>query len=483
MSATKLPPVVDPQVVWVNCLRVIRPAVGEQSFKTWFEPIRPIDLKENTLTIQVPSQFFYEWLEEHYVNIIKRAIVTELGNSAKLEYSIIIDQGNGQQQPFTINIPQHKSVTPSVAPGKVAPVLNPFDRKPISPVDLLESNLAAHYSFNNLVEGECNHFAYQAGLSAAKLPGATAFNPFLVYGGVGLGKTHLAQAIGNEIKKLHPRKFVLYVPCDLFVTQFVDALRNNQVQEFTNYYMQVDALIVDDVQFLGGKEKTQEHFFHIFNHLHQAGKQIIMTTDCAPRDLKGMQERLLSRFKWGVVTDVQMPDYRTRMEIIHFKLRSQGLDIPENVVDFLAQNITTSIRDLQGVLITLAAQASLTHSTIDLPMARAALARIISATQESEVAISLDAVIKVVAGHFNLRPEQVCQNTRKQEVVQARQIAMFICHRYTKHSLKLIAEAFGGKDHSTVSHASKAVTQKMEADQVYKSLVDAVKAKLNIRHK
>jgi chromosomal replication initiator protein len=485
---TTTTPVTTPDCVdvWEKCLRTIRPAVGEQSFKTWFGPIRPIKLAHNTLTIQVPSQFFYEWLEEHYVSILKRAITAELGSASKLEYSIVIDKGNEQNQPVTINIPQQKPVSyPNGKPLAQAAKepLNPFELKPAAAADLFKANLNSQYTFSNLVLGDCNRLAYTAGLSVAKNPGTTSFNPLVVYGGVGLGKTHLIQAIGNEIKKQHPRKFVLYVPCDLFITQFVDALRSNQVQEFTNYYLRVDTLIIDDVQFLAGKEKTQENFFHIFNYLHQAGKQIIMTSDCPPRDLKGMQERLLSRFKWGLTADVQMPDYPTRMEIIRYKMESQGLAIPENIVDYLAQNITTSIRDLQGILITLTARASLTHCELNLALAKECLAHIVKQAEEGEVNLSIAAVAKAVADHLNLKPESLNEQTRKQEIASARQIAMYLCHRYTSHSLKMVGAHFGGKDHSAVSHASKAVEKKMLADLTYKSLVEALKAKLNIKRK
>jgi chromosomal replication initiator protein len=489
---TKPPVVVTPEYVeiWNRCLQIIRPAVGEQSFKTWFDPIRPVRLQQHTLTIQVPSQFFYEWLEENYVNVLKRAIVSELGNAAKLEYSIVIDRGDEHNQPVTINIPQQKPVAypngkqngnPKVNEAKTTS-LNPFELKPMAS-DLFESNLNAQYTFGNLIKGDCNQLAYNAGLSVACNPGATSFNPLVMYGGVGLGKTHLAQAIGNEVKKNHPRKFVLYVPCDLFITQFVEALRQGQVQEFTNYYNQADILIVDDVQFLAGKEKTQEHFFHIFNYLHQASKQIIMTSDCPPRELKGMQERLLSRFKWGLTADVQMPDYHTRMEIIRHKMASQGLEVPEAVVDFLAQNITTSVRDLQGVLISLTARAALTHRELNLALAKEALAHIVKPTEEGEVNLGIADVAKVVAEHFHLKPESLNEATRKQEIASARQIAMYFCHRYTKHSLKLVGAHFGGKDHSAVSHASKAVEKKMQSDPTYRGLVEALKAKLNIKHK
>jgi chromosomal replication initiator protein len=481
----------DCHVVWDNCLKTIREAVGEQSFKTWFEPVKPVRILRNVLTIQVPSQFFYEWLEEHYVPVLRKAVVQELGSDACLEYSIVVDKGTEQQRPFTINIPNNPKVgtlnTNHAKPMPASqvpatPSLNPFALK-CTPQDNFLTNLNTQYTFDNLVEGECNRMAYHAGVTIAHNPGHSSFNPMLIYGGVGLGKTHLAQAIGNGIRYFNPGKLVLYTSSDLFTTQFVEALRKNQIQEFTNYYLQVDALIIDDIQFLAGKEKTQDQFFHIFNYLHQAGKQIVLTSDCAPSSLLGLQERLLSRFKWGVVADVYIPDYQTRVNIIKAKVQSQGISISPEVIDFLAQKITTNIRELQGVLISLIAHASLLRCEMDMALARRIMDNIVKAVDDTENVLTIEEVIRVVAEHFHLNPEQLKAATRKQEIAHPRQIAMYICQRHTAHSLKVIGKAFGGRDHSTVSHASKTVEEKMSQDSIYKSLIDAIRAKLNIRKK
>jgi chromosomal replication initiator protein len=276
----------DCKTVWNNCLNTIRPNVGEQSFKTWFEPINPTRLAHNTLTIQVPSQFFYEWLEEHYVQVLKKAIVQELGSSGRLEYSIVVDKGNPKQKPLAMNLPAAATLRQNPSPSYaevvgnavavVEKVKTPALLQPEAKIiqhPQMKSNLSKQYNFDNFVEGECNRLAYAAAQSVAKNPGLTSFNPLVIYGGVGLGKTHLVQAIGNEIKQTMPHKQVLYVSSDQFITQFVDAIKNNQVQLFTTYYLQVDVLIIDDIQFFAGKGKTQESFFHIFNHLHQSGKQ------------------------------------------------------------------------------------------------------------------------------------------------------------------------------------------------------------------
>jgi chromosomal replication initiator protein len=472
----------DCVLVWKNCLRLIRASVGEQSFRTWFEPIRPVKLQNSILTIQVPSQFFYEWLEEHYVNVLKKAIYGELGAEGKLEYSIIIDKGNEQHQPYTINISNPKNAKPvdhsPLPPQKQ--FFSPFDMR-TAPPHHAHSNLNGQYSFDNFIEGECNRLAYSASFTVAQNPGSNAFNPLVIHGGVGLGKTHLLHALGNEVKALFPEKFVLYVPSDLFITQFVDALKNQSVQEFTNYYMQVDVLLVDDIQFLAGKEKTQENFFHIFNHLHQAGKQIVMTCDIAPKDLKGLHDRLLSRFKWGLVADVQVPDYQTRLSIVRAKMQTEGIAIPNEIVEYVAKNVDTNVRELQGVLISLVAKASLMRQEIDIDMTEKTLNQIIQRVKQIEVDLNIEIIQKAVAEHFNVSLNDLKSETRKKEIANARQIAMFICQNYTNMSLKTIGEYFGGRDHSTVSHASRTVTERLDNDPLYKNIIDVVKMKLNLK--
>ena len=324
--------------VWKNCLQFIRGQVGEQSFKTWFEPIVPLSIENSVLTIQVPSQFFYEYLEEHYVHILRQMVLQELGPAGKLEYSVIVDSGSKKNQPYVVKLPNHKHAAQWDRSGNKTPeTQNPFEM-PSLEEESRYSNLNPSYDFDNYIEGDCNRLARSAGIAVAEKPGITSFNPLMIYGGVGLGKTHLVQAIGNKINS-HGSNFVLYVSSEKFTTQFTDAIKNNSIQSFTNYYLQVDTLIIDDVQFFAGKEKTQEMFFHIFNHLHQNGKQIIMSSDRPPRDLQGLQDRLLSRFKWGLTADLQMPDFETRIAIISRKMQSDGIYIPDDVVEYLAYSV------------------------------------------------------------------------------------------------------------------------------------------------
>ena len=326
----------DAITVWRNCLETIRRQVNDSSYSTWFLPIVPISLVDNTLTIQVPSQFFYEWLETHHVNLLRQVIHQELGPGGNLNYSVIVDRGNANNKPIGINLPggygeqvSNQNQGPRKVQGNSAlpEIRSPFDVRPISN-HLDESQLNPVLTFDNYVEGTCNRLARSAGQAVAAMPGATAFNPLLIYGGVGLGKTHLMHAIGNRIKQITPEKFVLYVSTQKFTDQFVEHTKNNRMQDFNDFYMQVDVLLLDDVQLLVGKPGTQEILFTMFNHLHQRNRQIIITSDCAPKDLKGLTERLHSRLKWGLTADLQLPDFETRIAIIQKKCQGKGLISP-----------------------------------------------------------------------------------------------------------------------------------------------------------
>ena len=463
----------DCGTVWDDCLRVIRDSVAEQSYETWFKPIVPLKYDQDILTIQVPSQFFYEWLEEHYVHVLKKAINSVLGNAARLEYSVIVDKGDKKSSPLSVNFPNKTGK----GNDRAQEYVSPFQLKSVDSL-YQESQLNPGDRFDNFIEGDCNRLARSAGYAVAKKPGVTSFNPLMVYGGVGLGKTHLVQAVGNEIKSSGHSKFVLYVSSEKFTNQFIDALKNNRVQEFQNFYLQVDILILDDVQFLAGKERTQEIFFHIFNHLHQAGKQIIMTSDCPPRDLKGLQERLLSRFKWGLTADLQQPDYETRMAIIQQKMQADGIYIPEDVVEYLAYSVDTNVRELEGVLISLIAHASLNRVDINLELAKQTLKNIV---HDIETEVSIDYIQKTIGEYFKIQVDALKDKTRKKEIVIARQVAMYFSKMYTNHSLKSIGYHFGGRDHSTVIHAVQSVEDMMDTDAIFKGSVEELKKKLKMK--
>ena len=468
----------DHQVVWDKCLQFIQAQVSERSYKTWFEPIKPQSLSEDTLTIQVPSQFFYEWLEEHYVSILRQAIHQQLGPQGKLKYSIIVDKGKARQKPMTIQLPGHQHAATRSKPEE-QPLQNPFALKSVQNIHAITA-LNPNYTFDNFVEGDYNRLAKSAAQAIAKKPGATSFNPLMIYGGIGLGKTHVTQALGNELKHNFPDKFVIYVTSEQFTAQFIEALRNNRIQDFSHFYLQADMLIIDDVQFLAGKEKTQEIFFHIFNHLHQAGKQIVMTSDCPPRELKGLQERLLSRFKWGLTADLQQPDLETRMAIIQSKMTADGLHLTDELTQYIAYSVDTNIRELEGVLISLIAHASLNKQEVDLDLAQQVLKNIV---QDIHTEVNIDYLQKVVATHYQVSLEQLKSKTRKREVVTARQVAMYLAKKYTNHSLKSIGQYFGGRDHSTVIYALQTVNDLLDIDQPFRISFDDLQQKIKFSSK
>jgi chromosomal replication initiator protein len=471
---------VNATTIWNKCLDVIRQNVDEQNFITWFKPIAPLRTEGEVLTIQVPSQFFYEWLEEHYVPVLKKSIHQVLGENGRLEYSVIVDSGNHRNPPLMVNYPNgngFKTNNLQQVAGKSQDEYSPFSFKALNPLTV-NSRLNATYRFDNFVEGDCNRLARSAGVAVAKKPGVTSFNPLMLYGGVGVGKTHLVQAIGNEIKKNLPDKIVLYVDQNDFTSQFLNALQNHKIQEFQNYYLQVDLLILDDVQFLAGREKTQEMFFHIFNQLHQSGKQIIMTSDCPPRDLKGFQERLLSRFKWGLTADLQEPDFETKLAIIHNKMKSDGIEIPTDVAEYLALSVDTNLRDMEGVLNSLIFHATLLKKEIDLDLAKEVLKNIVKEIQSD---VSVDFIQKTVADFFKVELEAMKGKIKKREIVIPRQVAMYFCKRYTQLTLALIGSNFGGRDHSTVIHALESVEDMMKTDPNFKNSVEELTKKLKLR--
>ncbi|MFZ9981941.1 MAG: chromosomal replication initiator protein DnaA [Cyclobacteriaceae bacterium] len=466
----------DSTTVWNDCLEILKNEVDEQNFNTWFKPIIPLRNDGDVLTIQVPSQFFYEWLEEHYVPVLKKAVNTVLGATGKLEYSVVVDSGNKQNPPLTVNYPNGLKKN-NVQSGGSGEPYSPFAYRNAGPQPV-NSRLNANYTFENFVEGDCNRLARSAGLAVSKKPGITSFNPLMLYGGVGVGKTHLVQAIGNDIQSKMPKKVVLYVDQNDFTNQFLNALQNHQIQDFQNFYLQVDVLILDDVQFLSGREKTQEMFFHIFNQLHQTGKQIIMTSDCPPRDLKGFQERLLSRFKWGLTADLQEPDFETKLAIIRNKMESDGIQIPPNVADYLAYSVDTNLRDMEGVLNSLMFHATLLKKDIDLELAKEVMKNIVKEIQSD---VSVDFIQKTVAEYFNIELEVMKSKVKKREIVIPRQVAMYFCKRFTQLTLQLIGENFGGRDHSTVIHALESVEDMMKVDQNFKNQVDELYKKLKTR--
>ncbi len=468
--------------VWNRCLSVIRDNVPSISFKTWFEPIVPLRIDSQVLTIQVPSPFFYEYLEEQYIDLLRKTLRKEVGHDAKLEYVVVMgNQANSQ--PYTVKYPtnnnsriQNKPLNvPLKTEGKPS-IKNPFIIPGIQKLHV-DPQLKPDNTFENYVEGECNSLARAAGFAVAQNPGGTAFNPLMIFGNSGLGKTHLAQAIGIQVKDQFPDKVVLYVNANKFQTQYTEATRNNNRNDFLHFYQMIDVLILDDVQEFAGKEKTQETFFHIFNHLHQSGKQLILTSDKPPIELKGMEQRLLSRFKWGLTAELLVPDFETRMEILKRKTYKDGIEISDDVLEYIASHIANNVRELEGALVSLLAQSTLNKKEVTIDLASDMINKLVKSSKRE---LSIDYISKVVCDYFKLPVDHLQTKTRKREIVQARQLAMYFSKSMTKSSLASIGSQIGNKDHATVLHACKTVNNLMETDKNFRNCVDEIEKKLKM---
>ena len=444
--------------IWKDCLKIIKENVSNITYNTWFLPIKPFDINDKVLKIQVPNNFFIEWIDEHYNTLINRTIQQVLGSRGKLVY--IINE-ESDEDPTLFDNPVVESTPP-----KEITVSNDFD-----------NNLSPLYQFENYIKGESNQLARAAAIAISQNPGETSFNPLFIYGGVGLGKTHLIQAIGNNILKKFPSKKIIYLSADIFTTQFVEAIQSNKVAEFSSLYNNVDVLIIDDIQFLTGREKTQDLFFHIFNNLHQARKQIILSSDRPPKDLKGMSDRLISRFQWGLSADIQAPDFETRIAILKNKSASFGISLSNEILDYIAYNITSNIRELEGCLLKLLANASFSGKEIDFELTRKTVKEI---STRKEVNISIDNITKIVCQEFQVDENKVREKNRKKEVVLARQIAMYLSKELTKSSLKTVGLHFGGRDHSTVIHACNNIEKLTSEDVSLNEIVTGLRNKLEL---
>ncbi|MGA0896495.1 MAG: chromosomal replication initiator protein DnaA [Flavobacteriaceae bacterium] len=473
---------VNASTVWDNCLSFIKDNIQPQAYKTWFLPIKPVKLSDNVLSIEVPSKFFYEWLEEHYVKLLKTALQKELGEEARLVYSIRMENTFGNKVAFTENIPSNNraGVTPQQvdAPLNTASteLKNPFIIPGIKNLQI-ESQLNPNYNFENFLEGDSNRLARSAALAIAAKPGGTSFNPLLIFGGVGLGKTHLAHAIGVEIKEKYQDKTVLYIAAEKFTQQYIEAVKKNTRNDFIHFYQLLDVLIIDDVQFLSGKTGTQDVFFHIFNHLHQNGKQVILTSDKAPVDMQDIEQRLLSRFKWGLSAELQLPNYETRISILKNKLYRDGVSINDDIIEYVAKNIKTNVRELEGAIISLIAQSSFNKVEITQELAQEVVMKFVKNTKRE---VSIDYIQKVVSDYFQMDVETLQSKTRRRHIVQARQLAMYFAKKFTKASLASIGNQIGKRDHATVLHACKTVDNLTFTDKQFRKYVEDLSQKLTL---
>ena len=467
--------------VWDKCLAFIKDNIQPQAYKTWFLPIKPVRLNDNVLSIEVPSKFFYEWLEEHYIKLLKTALQKELGEDARLIYSIRMENTFGSKVAFTENIPSNNKAGLSPqnveAPlnSQISELKNPFVIPGIKNLQI-ESQLNPSYNFENFLEGDSNRLARSAALAVASKPGGTSFNPLLIFGGVGLGKTHLAHAIGVEIKEKYQDRTVLYIAAEKFTQQYIEAVKKNTRNDFIHFYQLLDVLIIDDVQFLSGKTGTQDVFFHIFNHLHQNGKQVVLTSDKAPVDMQDIEQRLLSRFKWGLSAELQLPNFETRISILKNKLYRDGVTINEDVIEYVAKNIKTNVRELEGAIISLIAQSSFNKVEITQELAQDIVMKFVKNTKRE---VSIDYIQKVVSDYFQMDIETLQSKTRRRHIVQARQLAMYFAKKFTKASLASIGSQIGKRDHATVLHACKTVDNLTFTDKQFRKYVEDLSQKLS----
>jgi chromosomal replication initiator protein len=456
--------------LWNECLTIIKDNINEASFNTWFAPIVPVKFENKIFVIQVPSPFFVEYIEEKFIDLLSMTLIRVAGNGTKLEYRVLIDKNSGTGTQIPSVAEQNPRPT-----GKVAyqnTYVSPYQRVQLPDID---PQLNSSFNFNNLIEGKSNKLARTAGMNIANDPGKTIFNPLFVFGKSGVGKTHLINAIGLKTKQLHPEKRVLYVSANTFQIQYTDAVRNNTQNDFLNFYQTIDLLLIDDIQEISGKTGTQNTFFHIFNHLHQSGKQLVLTADRSPIEMAGMEQRLLTRFKWGLSAEIEKPDLELRKQILQSNIYRNGLDISEEVVNYIAENVVDNVRDLEGVLNSLLAHSMLTNQPIDLNLAEKVISRIVNITPKE---LTIEQIRDTVCEYFKLSNDAISTKSRKLEVVQARQIAMYLSKQLTKCSLSTIGNYIGNRDHATVLHACKKVVDLMDTDKLFRKNVQEIEQQL-----
>lgn len=449
--------------LWNDCLAIIKDNVDMDAYDTWFTPIEPICYQNDVLTILVPSQFYYEYIDENYAGLLNTTLNRVCGKKTRLVYRVMVDQAN--QQEGTIDM---------VGLDK------PIERKRNSASEF-ESNLNYKLTFDNFVEGECNKLTRTAGINIASQPGKNIFNPLFIFGKSGVGKTHLANAIGLKTKELHPQKRVLYVSANLFQLQYTEASRNGQTNDFLNFYQTVDVLIIDDIQEFGEGKKTstQNTFFHIFNHLHQSGKQLILTCDKKPAELAGLEDRLLNRFKWGLSAELEVPDLKTRKSILKQKAEKEGLPLTDSIINYIAEHVTDNVRNLEGTIISLIAQSTLNQQTINLDLVKKVVNNLVGTQAEEEETQNIQNIIRTVCSYFNVSADQIQSSSRKREIVQARQTAMYFASKLTNETLTTIGTAIGKRNHATVLHACKTVSDLKETDKQFRRFIEELEDKLH----
>lgn len=444
--------------VWQVILNDLHGKITEESILTWFEPLKLLKISETDITLQVPNQFHIDWLDSHYSGVLSAAIRRTVGKDLTIKYQIEADDYQSHD-----DLASFDTFTPAISAPRTNGGIN--------------SNLNDKFTFDNFIEGECNRFARAAAFSLAEAPGKTPYNPLMVYGSSGLGKTHIIQAIGNYIVQNDLAHKVMYITSEQFTTDFIEAIKNRKGENFTKLYRGVDVLLLDDVQFFMAKDRTQEEFFHTFNSLEQAGKQIVFSSDRPPHELKGFNERLISRLQWGLVCEIHAPEYETRLAIIHHLTKTTDCELPKEVANFLATNLTENIRSIEGAITYIAAQSSFMGVDITIDLARNSLRNFVNRPIQP---VSVSVIQDIVSAEFGIPSDLLRSKTRKKNIVEARHIAMFLTNEFTDLTLKGIGLHFGGRDHGTVIHARKCVEDQIRNDNHKAKLVDQLRQKIRL---
>ena len=453
-------------ILWAQCQKILADNLTPSAYQTWFAPIMPLRYDNHVLILQVKSQFIVEYIEENYINLLSATLFRVFGQGTQLEYRVLIDSTSGAGSTIPSTGTSQENIRKENRTGAYTPA---------APVMDFDTQLNSIYTFDSYVAGEPNKLARTAGVAVAKQPGYTAFNPLFIYGGSGVGKTHLANAIGNQARLLNPQARVLYVSANTFKLQFQDARNTNRIPDFLNFYQSVDVLIVDDIQYFAGLKGTQDTFFHIFNYLQQSHKQLILTSDRSPVQLKDIEDRLLTRFKWGLSAEITRPDYALRRNILLNKMHRDGIQLSDDVIDFIANNVRDSVRDLEGILASLLAHSTLTDREIDLQLTEQVVSHIVE-IQPSFVELS--DVVGAVAEHFNIPEKSILSQNRSKEIMQARHVAIYLSKELTDHSLNEIGLYMGRRTHATVLHSLTLMREQLEIDPVLRQQVHQIESVL-----
>jgi len=464
----------NPKALWDNCLSLIKDNVTEQQYKTWFAPIvfEKYDVESRTLLVQVPSMYVYEYLEQYYVNLLSKVLTRCFGQNVQLTYRVVTDKQHGLSQQIASDEPSTIEPAPPTNRGNKSPTVLDVVERDLNP------QLDIHKTFHNYIEGDSNKLPRTVGLSIAEHPGKTTFNPFFVYGPSGCGKTHLINAIGVRCKEMYHHKRVLYVSARLFQVQFTDASRKNTVNDFINFYQSIDVLIVDDVQEWATAEKTVATFFHIFDHLSRLGKQIILASDRPPVDLGWLPERMLTRFSSGLIAELEKPNVQLCIDILNAKCRRDGLKIPADVIQFIAETANGSVRDLEGVINSLLTYSIVYNTNVDMRLAERVVKRAVKIDNKP---LTVDDILEKVCHHYNVEQQHVFSKSRKRDFVMVRQVSMYLAQKYTKMPASRIGQLIGGRDHSTVIHSCSTVEQRLKVDKEFSAELTSIENSFKLK--